>query len=646
MELSIDKCSSFKVGNKIYKIPKELIPLNSYLYKLITVIGISVNKDVEGNIIISESSEIIPTFDAIYDYLVNGILPSIEYINNFDYFGLNYITDYQLILFLEDFMRDKMYQPEYASYSFNTNKYHHLIKIDREMWKYMVVPNIKNPNFLFGNHPPVKSKWKYIEKNLNKLNELLINDNIFIAGGSIFSILFGTHSSDIDIFLYGIDSVDAKDTIKKIYKMLSNKSRGYLNAGILKSEGNFGGIYRNAQQFPEEIAIDIILSSRNNLNKRGHIESHNNVYSIDDDLDVHYFNRYNFNITRTKNALTFSFGYFENIKDYQIILRLYQTPSEILHGFDVDCCCMGYNRDGLWMTQRCLYSLTYGYNTVNFNRMSPSYEYRLAKYGTRGMAIKVQNFDRSNINIESIGNIYEKTTYDTGYDSEYDSGFYSDFTIYRYLKNDQHKSLIPRPSYKKIPSFRLKGLDILIYLEYLTKSRLYHVQTLRAIHNLAEEASDYSHIPIKRSGGSSIAYQQQFLLLTADNYLSYSKDYIPFLSIDFDIRNHQAWEILPTRHLYTNTLKSTNFNFIKCKVSQHLQYIKNVERTDLDVFDNILLDISEHIYKGFGIVRPWDIPQTLEFKIINPGEQMTGTFHKTVFEDPNVWYQGRFYNYE
>lgn len=36
---------------------------------------------------------------------------------------------------------------------------------------------------------------------------------------------------------------------------------------------------------------------------------------------------------RTANTLTFS-------NRYQVVLRLYQTPSEIIHGFDVDCCCM------------------------------------------------------------------------------------------------------------------------------------------------------------------------------------------------------------------------------------------------------------------------------------------------------------------
>ena len=59
---------------------------------------------------------------------------------------------------------------------------------------------------------------------------------------------------------------------------------------------------------------------------------------------------------------------------------------------------------------------------------------------------------------------------------------------------------------------------------------------------------------------------------------------------------------------------------------------------------NDLLHICDEIYKPFEIATRWDFPQHLTFKTINPGEQMTGTFHTIVLEDHSVWWNGLFYN--
>lgn len=61
----------------------------------------------------------------------------------------------------------------------------------------------------------------------------------------------------------------------------------------------------------------------------------------------------------------------------QLIKRLYKVPHEIVHSFDIDCCAILINRHG---SKRFLYAIIYGYNTVDFNYLSPSYEWRLIKY--------------------------------------------------------------------------------------------------------------------------------------------------------------------------------------------------------------------------------------------------------------------------
>ncbi len=72
----------------------------------------------------------------------------------------------------------------------------------------------------------------------------------------------------------------------------------------------------------------------------------------------------------------------------QIILRLYKAPTEIVHGFDLDCCgfLLSYD-DGtprLWATKRALWAAENGINWFDPDRMSPSYAYRMAKYMIRG----------------------------------------------------------------------------------------------------------------------------------------------------------------------------------------------------------------------------------------------------------------------
>lgn len=79
--------------------------------------------------------------------------------------------------------------------------------------------------------------------------------------------------------------------------------------------------------------------------------------------------------------------------DIQFILRLYKSPAEILHGFDIDCCRVGYDGEKVWMTQSALWAWQNRMNVVDFSRMSPSYDYRMGKYANRGFDIRVPFFD-------------------------------------------------------------------------------------------------------------------------------------------------------------------------------------------------------------------------------------------------------------
>jgi len=64
----------------------------------------------------------------------------------------------------------------------------------------------------------------------------------------------------------------------------------------------------------------------------------------------------------------------------QLILRHYQTLSEVLHGFDVDCCAVAYWQSKYYCTDRAWLALSTRTNTVNVQLLSPTYESRLQKY--------------------------------------------------------------------------------------------------------------------------------------------------------------------------------------------------------------------------------------------------------------------------
>eukprot|EP01125_Pyxidicula_operculata_P005044 TRINITY_DN1852_c3_g2_i1.p1 TRINITY_DN1852_c3_g2~~TRINITY_DN1852_c3_g2_i1.p1 ORF type:complete len:1923 (-),score=635.24 TRINITY_DN1852_c3_g2_i1:335-6103(-) len=92
-------------------------------------------------------------------------------------------------------------------------------------------------------------------------------------------------------------------------------------------------------------------------------------------------------IVRTTNAVTIVGQY--PIRHIQIVLRIYKSPAEVLMGFDVDCCCVGFDGETVWVLPRAHRALTKRYNLVDMSRRSLSYETRLYKYAKRGFSVAV-----------------------------------------------------------------------------------------------------------------------------------------------------------------------------------------------------------------------------------------------------------------
>jgi ankyrin repeat protein len=106
-------------------------------------------------------------------------------------------------------------------------------------------------------------------------------------------------------------------------------------------------------------------------------------------------NPYEIRAFRSTHAVTLVSQY--PFRHVQIILRLYNSPSEVLMGFDVDACAAGYNGKSVLCCPRTALAILTQTNTVDMSRRSPSYEMRLQKYAQRGYEVLVPGLDRDRV---------------------------------------------------------------------------------------------------------------------------------------------------------------------------------------------------------------------------------------------------------
>jgi hypothetical protein len=279
-------------------------------------------------------------------------------------------------------------------------------------------------------------------------------------------------------------------------------------------------------------------------------------------------------ITRSKNSVTITGQLrndepFHNVK-IQFILRLYRTPAEILHGFDIDCCGAGYDGTNVWLTERAVGALKDMVNIVDFDRMSPSYEARLAKYMARGFSVYVPELNLERINIVPIDE-----------------------------------------------PWKLTGLSKLIYYHYKTISEN---PNLREVKNFIDP-SDYEVSTLYGRAKQDPNVENK-------NILIYSAD------------PNGNWENRNQRIL--NWANGIVFAFLKDDKVIQIEYIPG--NRFLDVWkDASVLPLPEGLtFASNG--DPFAMPAMVQWKRINPGEQATGTFHKTVLNDTKLWYHGPLYN--
>ncbi|KAJ7638272.1 hypothetical protein FB45DRAFT_1023077 [Roridomyces roridus] len=104
---------------------------------------------------------------------------------------------------------------------------------------------------------------------------------------------------------------------------------------------------------------------------------------------------------RTKYTVSFYLPY--PMRTVQVVLRLYDSPGQVLAGFDIDAVCAGFDGNEVLASPRAIVSWVRQANTIDVTRRSPTYETRLVKYAGREFEIFVPGLRRDDIHPDVWG---------------------------------------------------------------------------------------------------------------------------------------------------------------------------------------------------------------------------------------------------
>eukprot|EP01117_Protostelium_nocturnum_P012678 TRINITY_DN4670_c0_g3_i4.p1 TRINITY_DN4670_c0_g3~~TRINITY_DN4670_c0_g3_i4.p1 ORF type:complete len:940 (-),score=234.76 TRINITY_DN4670_c0_g3_i4:49-2814(-) len=212
--------------------------------------------------------------------------------------------------------------------------------------------------------PAIVNQTEFMN-NWNGLSGGLLNGlnspHVFVAGGAVLACMTGRQleegycNSDIDLFIHGTSVAEANQLVIQIIRTIQSN---------------------NPEKKEEEPKVE------NQANQsKGDNEKRIKGGMI---------------LVRSKQSVTISCGFPK--RNIQIVLRIYKSPAEVLLGFDIDCCAVGFDLTKVWVSPRALRSIKKRYNLVNPTRRSTTYELRLLKYSKRGFGVLVPNLDGSKIN--------------------------------------------------------------------------------------------------------------------------------------------------------------------------------------------------------------------------------------------------------
>lgn len=81
----------------------------------------------------------------------------------------------------------------------------------------------------------------------------------------------------------------------------------------------------------------------------------------------------------------------------QVILRMYSSISEIIHGFDIGAAQVAWDGENVWFTSMGRVAYEQGINVLNLSKRRGTYEKRLIKYTNRGFGLVLPNLRLPNV---------------------------------------------------------------------------------------------------------------------------------------------------------------------------------------------------------------------------------------------------------
>lgn len=447
-------------------------------------------------------------FQAFVAYVNDGTIPEEANVKIFNYFHYPIDESYELSWKLESEMRNNFHSGEIY------DKHHGLTIITEEMWEELVLQRSLD-TALFAGPLPVKAEWNEIQKRLAEV-QTLMNDYpmLFLAGGSLVSILFGEKPKDLDFFVYGVSEEEANEMLRSLLFRLRKLT-----------------------------------------------------------------------VKRTKNAITFPGD--RDDAPIQIILRLFESPSSVIGGFDIDCCGIGYDGTNIYLTNRALYAFKNCCNTVNLKLLSPSYERRLAKYGARGFAVRIPGLDFSFVNHELLN-----------------------FDLLCKLVETTNIAY----NYRLLAG----GLDCLLFLDAHFHGLGCKDKTKEFFSKLCDYVSDY--------GTDSKAVEVDSFIREGNM----SDDDLIRCGLFVAEESIFVRDPLGKYVIYNG---QSEYSFLEMKVGSY--YIESSQGRQS------ILNFPAKILEAMNLNT---VMSQVEWKTSKPGEQMTTCFNSLVLEDESVWYQGRYSN--
>ena len=230
---------------------------------------------------------------------------------------------------------------------------------------YNELPILKTNEFL--NKPKICLDFEEFKNRFYKKYPILkyFNyENLVIAGSSVANTLIDynetgySNRSDIDFFIYGLDEIDA---FKRLKLWLSDLGKHALH----DYERNIHKKVDDSQKNPDP-------------------RNHKTIHDFPNFSESKYFN-----IVRNNYTITVNYG----MENYQIVFRLYNNISQILHGFDLGSSSVAFNGERLFFTKLGKFCFENMCNIVDTTKRSTTYEHRLAKYYKRSFNIVLPSLD-------------------------------------------------------------------------------------------------------------------------------------------------------------------------------------------------------------------------------------------------------------